>query len=127
MKLKTLAGVFVVGLALPLQFSTGAPLAPCTSTQTPNTTCHLHRASNYGYSICTTEYVEGPTEDINFGPGGDFIVTRVYRVPWTSDYYKWNVDNEQQTCLSSWSAHVHSYGDCQDYDISMACIPPGGG
>lgn len=125
MKLKILTGVFVVGLALPLQFSTGAPLAPCTSTQTASTTCNTHSNSNYGYWICSSETVEGPTQDINYGPGKDFIVTSVYRVPWSADYYKWNVDYVEEVCLSTWSAHAHYSGDCQDYDITLDCSSGG--
>jgi hypothetical protein len=121
MKSKRLTGVFImVVLALALRAS-GEAFPPCTSEEKDPTTCNLHTNFDKGYPICATERVDGPTQDFNYGPGKNFIVTSVYRVPYSADYYQWEVDNEAQVCLDTWSAHDHFSGTCQDFDISLFC------
>jgi hypothetical protein len=121
MKLKRLTGVFItVGLVLVVRAS-GEAFPPCSSADTPPTTCNLHRNFSYGYPTCASETVQGPTQDYNYGPGQNFIVTGVYTVPYSADYYQWNVDNVAKVCLDTWSAHDHFSGTCQDFDVTYFC------
>jgi hypothetical protein len=121
MRLMILTSVLVM-VGLPLAFrASGEAFPPCDSAETDPTTCHLHTNFNKGYPICASETVQGPTQNFNYGPGKDFIVTGVFEVPYTADYYKWNVDDQAQVCLDTWSAHDHFTGTCQDFSISLFC------
>lgn len=126
MKLKIFTGVFIAVLALALQGRIRAvSLPPCTATQTPSTTCMTGTSSTTGYPTCQDSICTGPTQDINYGPGSDFIVTSVYRVPWSCTWHQYNVDTNEGVCLRTWNARMIIGSTCQDYDISLACISGG--
>jgi hypothetical protein len=94
MRLKRLTGTLTVGLALALQSRTGA--VQCNSTCAEQTTCHMNRSYTYGYSLCQTQVCDGPSENNNYEPGSDFIVTRCYQVPWRCVWHQWNVDDNAE-------------------------------
>jgi hypothetical protein len=82
-------------------------------------------SSTTGYPTCQDNICTGPTQHINYGQGSDFIVTSVYKVSWSCTWHQYNVDTNEGICLSTWNARMIIGSTCQDYDITLDCLPGG--